>query len=108
MERDVKTATETEGKAESEHPKGDGEKPASVAKAPEKTAGATVPPRVEDFVATVRRLEAFAADEARRVSGKLLPGVETRAKQNIWVTILFALGLGLILGLWANRHRRRE
>ena len=39
---------------------------------------------------------------------RLIKTKETRAKQNIWITILFALGLGLILGLWLNGGRRRE
>lgn len=62
----------------------------------------------DDLVAAVRRLEAFAADEAKRVSGKLVPQIETRAKQNIWVSLLLALGLGLILGVWLTGGRRRD
>lgn len=64
--------------------------------------------QIEDLIATVRRLEAFAADEAKRVSGKLVPQIESRAKENIWVSLLLALGLGLILGIWLTGGRRRD
>lgn len=62
--------------------------------------------QIDDLLATVRRLEAFALEEAKRVSDKVLPQAESKARQNIWVSLLFALGLGLILGLWLNGRRR--
>lgn len=64
--------------------------------------------QIEDLFAAVRRLEAFASDEAKRVSGKLVPSVEDHAKKHIWVSLLLALGLGLILGMWLRGGRRRE
>lgn len=93
--------TETAGKAE-------GKPAAHVAEKVEKAAKTPMSSQLDDLAATVRRLEAFAAEEAKRVSAKLLPEVETRAKQNIWVSLLFALGLGLILGLWLNGNRRSD
>ncbi len=64
--------------------------------------------QIEDLFAAVRRLEAFASDEAKRVSGKLVPSVEDHAKKHLWVSLLLALGLGLILGVWLTGGRRRE
>lgn len=75
--------------------------------APERSARASLG-QVEDLVAAVRRLEAFASEEAKRVSGKLVPQIESKAKQNIWVSLLLALGLGLILGVWLTGGRRRD
>lgn len=91
-------AGEREGKAES----------APAPKAQARSARDTVTGQIDDLVATVRRLEAFAADEAKRVSGKLVPQIESKAKQNIWVSLLLALGLGLILGVWLTGGRRRD
>lgn len=64
--------------------------------------------QIDDLFAAVRRLEAFASDEAKRVSGKLVPTVEDHARKNIWVSLLLALGLGLILGIWLTGGRRRD
>lgn len=69
---------------------------------------AQVAAQIDDLFAAVRRLESFAADEAKRVSGKLVPNVEEHAKKNIWFSLLLALGLGLILGIWLTGGRRRE
>jgi hypothetical protein len=71
-------------------------------------AATAVAGQMEDLFAAVRRLEAFASEEAKRVSGKLVPQVESKAKQNIWVSLLIALGLGLILGIWLTGGRRRD
>jgi hypothetical protein len=68
----------------------------------------TASAQIEDLFAAVRRLEAFASDEAKRVSGKLVPTVEDHAKKNLWVSLLLALGLGLILGIWLTGGRRRD
>lgn len=81
---------------------------APAPKAQARSARDTVTGQIDDLVATVRRLEAFAADEAKRVSGKLVPQIESKAKQNIWVSLLLALGLGLILGVWLTGGRRRD
>ncbi len=64
-------------------------------------------PPMDDVIAAIRRLETFAADEAKRVSDQVVPAAETRVKKNIWISLAFALGLGLILGLWLNGGRRR-
>src|SRR5262245_60849696 len=63
--------------------------------------------QIEDLLAAVKRLEAFASDEAKRVSTKLVP-VETKAKENFWATLFIALGLGLIFGLIIGGGRRRD
>jgi hypothetical protein len=75
---------------------------------PAARARAAVAGQIDDLMATVRRLEAFASDEAKRVSGKLVPQIESKAKQNLWVSLLLALGLGLILGIWLTGGRRRD
>lgn len=74
----------------------------------ERTARTALTGQVDELFAAVRRLEAFAAEEAKRVSNRLVPQVETRAKQNIWVSLLLALGLGLILGIFLTGGRRRD
>lgn len=61
---------------------------------------------LEDVLAAVRRLEGFASDEAKRVGRSVVPGAESKIKENLWVSLLFALGLGMILGLWLNGRRR--
>src|SRR5689334_10553651 len=71
---------------------------AAVAARPPRTARAMMAGQIDDLMAAVKRLEGFASEEAKRVSGKLLP-VETKAKENIWVSLLIALGFGLILGI---------
>jgi ElaB/YqjD/DUF883 family membrane-anchored ribosome-binding protein len=63
-------------------------------------------PNVDEVVSAIRRLEAFAADEAKRVSSKVAPLAERKVRENLWVSLVFALGLGLILGLWMNGRRR--
>ncbi|MBK8251315.1 MAG: hypothetical protein IPK82_01435 [Polyangiaceae bacterium] len=84
------------------------EKPATQTKPKESRGRSTLDSQVEDLYAMVRRLESFATDEAKRVSGKLLPQVESKARDNIWVSLLIALGLGLILGVWLTGGRRRD
>ena len=63
--------------------------------------------QVDTLMAAVKRLEAFAAVEAKRVSAKLEP-VEAKARENLWTTIFLALGLGVILGLLMGRSRQRD
>lgn len=84
------------------------EAPAKGAEAPAKGTRLSNVGQIDDLLAAVRRLETFAADEAKRVSGKLVPTVEESAKKNIWVSLLLALGLGLLLGIWLTGGRRRE
>jgi hypothetical protein len=63
--------------------------------------------QMDDVLAAVRRLESFASEEAKKMSSKVLPAAETRVRQNLWMSLLLALGLGVILGLWMNGGRRR-
>lgn len=90
------------------HPEKDAGKPAPrvAEKAAASEAKEPGNSQIEDLVGMVRRLESFALEEAKRVSDKVLPRAESKARQNIWVSLLFALGLGLILGLWLNGRRR--
>jgi hypothetical protein len=107
----VETETKQSEPRDEAEPALAGETPAAKApeaKTAEKASRMPLSAQFDDLVATVRRLEAFAGDEAKRVSDKLVPQVELKARQNIWVSLLFALGLGLILGLWLNGGRRRE
>lgn len=63
--------------------------------------------QMDDVLAAVRRLESFASEEAKKMSDKVLPAAEIRVRQNLWVSLLLALGFGVILGLWMNGGRRR-
>ena len=74
----------------------------------DKPAKKPVAARVDELFAAVRRLEQYATTEAKRVSGKIIPEVEERAKRNIWTSLLIALGLGVILGLLLGTGRRRR
>jgi ElaB/YqjD/DUF883 family membrane-anchored ribosome-binding protein len=77
-----------------------------VSKKTESEARPKVDVQVDEVIAAVRRLEAFAADEAKRMSGTMLPAAEAKVRQNLWVSLLLSLGLGMILGLWLNGGRR--
>jgi ElaB/YqjD/DUF883 family membrane-anchored ribosome-binding protein len=61
---------------------------------------------VDEVIAALRRLESFASEEAKRVSHKVAPLAGKKVRDNLWVSLIFALGLGLILGLWLNGRRR--
>lgn len=63
--------------------------------------------QIDEVLSAIRRLESFATEEAKRVSDKVLPIAETKVRQNLWISIIFTFGLGLIFGLWMNRGRRR-
>lgn len=63
--------------------------------------------QVDDLISAVRRLEAFAMQESQRVSATVVPKLEAQARQNLWTSLLIALGLGVILGLWLGAGRRR-
>lgn len=63
--------------------------------------------QVDDLVAVVRRLERFAAEESARVSHSLVPKLEAHARENLWMSLLLALGLGVIVGLYLAGGRRR-
>ena len=66
--------------------------------------GASSP--VDELLAAVRRLEALAGTEARKVSGVLLPKAQAKVKENLWISLLIALMMGLVFGLWMNGGRR--
>jgi len=61
----------------------------------------------KELLDAVKRLETLAAEEARKVSDDLLPRAEAKVKENIWMSLLLSLGLGMILGLWMATGRRR-
>jgi hypothetical protein len=69
--------------------------------------GAPRVPDVDEVIAAVRRFESFAAEEAKRVGGRVLPLAEAKVRQSPWVSLLVALVIGLVLGLWLNGGRRR-
>lgn len=109
METESTAAESTAAEAPADKPAEKAADKPAAEKAPERPARpAPMSAQIDELFATVKRLEAFAADEAKKVSNKLIPEVETRAKQNIWVTVLIALGLGLILGIWLTGGRRRD
>ncbi|MBN8611144.1 MAG: hypothetical protein J0L92_11195 [Deltaproteobacteria bacterium] len=68
--------------------------------------GADPASQVDDLIAALRRLEKFASEESARVSHSLLPKLEARGRENLWASLLLALALGMILGLWAAGGRR--
>lgn len=108
---DVGATTTAEAQSAEDSAKAAAPEPAAeIAAKPKSAAERKLPmaAQIDDLFAAVRRLESFAADEAKRVSGKLVPTVEERAKKNIWVSLLLALGLGLLLGIWLTGGRRRE
>lgn len=64
--------------------------------------------QVDEVIAAIRRLESFAAGEAKRVSNKMVPIAEAKVRQNLWVSIIMALGFGMIVGLWLNGGRKQR
>lgn len=82
-----------------------GRRPRSEAR-PAEHGGGDPASQVDDLIAALRRLEKFAGEESARVSHSLLPKVEARARDNLWASLLLALALGVILGLWAAGGRR--
>ena len=104
IEKDA-PAVEVEKANGADAARGEVEKAAS--KSPDRGARAMVSAQIDDLVAAVRRLESFASEEAKRVSTRLAP-VETKAKENFWVSVLIALGIGLIFGLLMGGGRRRD
>src|SRR4029079_17081905 len=76
---------------------------ASSAKAASNGAASST---VDELLAAVRRLEALAGTEARKVSGVLLPKAQAKVKENLWISLLIALMVGLVFGLWMNGGRR--
>jgi len=57
--------------------------------------------------AILERLETRTATLTDKVQKDLLPMAETKAKENIWRTILIALGLGVLLGLFLRLRPNR-
>lgn len=64
-------------------------------------------PPLDDVMAAIRRLELFATEEVKRVSADVVPAARAHAQKSMWTSLLIALGLGLFLGMWLNRGRRR-
>jgi ElaB/YqjD/DUF883 family membrane-anchored ribosome-binding protein len=62
--------------------------------------------QMDQVVSAVRRFEAFAAQEAKRVKGDVLPAAETKIKNNLWTSLFIALGLGFLLGLLVRGRGR--
>ncbi len=62
--------------------------------------------QMDEVVHAVKRFEAFAADEARKMKTNLLPVAETKIRANLWTSLLIALGLGFVIGLWMRGSRR--
>ncbi len=86
--------------------RGDGEKRTNGVHAlPDRAKG--VVDQMDDVLAAIKRLESFASEEAKRVGAKMIPAAEAKVQKSPWVSLLLALGLGLILGLWLNGGRRR-
>jgi len=63
-------------------------------------------PPLDDVFAALHRLETFAVEEAKRVS-EIIPEAKAHAQKSMWRTILMALGIGLLLGMWLNRGRKK-
>jgi hypothetical protein len=64
-------------------------------------------PPLDDVMAAIRRLELFATEEVKRVSTEVVPAARAQAQKSMWTSLLIALGLGLFLGMWLNRGRRK-
>ena len=79
----------------------------TIAEAAARKNGSAAAAQVDEWVAAARRLESFAADEARRVQKSLLPQAEARLRQSPWASVLIAFAIGIILGLWLNGRRGR-
>ena len=62
--------------------------------------------QMDEVVHAVKRFEAFAAEEARKMKTNLLPAAETKIRANLWTSLLIALGLGFVIGLWMRGSRR--
>ncbi len=61
---------------------------------------------VDSVISTVRRLEAIAAEEAKRVRAVMQPRVEAQVRANVWTSLFWALGIGFILGILFGGRRR--
>ena len=61
---------------------------------------------LDGILSTVRRLEALAADEAKRVRAAMQPRVEAKVRENVWTSLFWALGIGFILGILFGGRRR--
>jgi len=69
--------------------------------------GSASPDAIDDALAALRRFEAFAGDEAKRMKATIVPDAEAHVRKNVWSSLLIALGIGLVLGLWFNGGRGR-
>lgn len=55
--------------------------------------------RVDRLEAIVSQLEKRTRDIADKVRREVVPKAETKLKENLWVSLLCALGLGMLIGL---------
>lgn len=74
----------------------------AVVTMPADSAGA----RVDELIAAVGRLERFASEESKRLARGAVPQLEAHAREHLWTSLLVALGLGMIVGLWLSGARR--
>ena len=63
--------------------------------------------RVDRLEQLVAKLEARTRDVADRVRAQL-PAAEAKLKENLWISLLVALGLGVIVGLVLRLGGRRR
>jgi len=84
---------------------------AVAARAPQKngtsTLGAGMSKRFDDLVSAVRRLESLALEEAKKVSDKIVPKAEAKVRENLWTSLLVALGVGMVMGFLMSLVGRR-
>ena len=55
--------------------------------------------KVSTLQAMVDKLEARSREIAERVKKEMLPQAEERVRNNLWTSLLIALGLGMLIGL---------
>lgn len=61
--------------------------------------------QVDELLVAIKRFEGFALEEAKKMSGKMIPAAEEKAKKNLWLSLALALGLGFFFGLWLRGGR---
>jgi ElaB/YqjD/DUF883 family membrane-anchored ribosome-binding protein len=62
--------------------------------------------QMDQVVGAVKRFEAFASEEAKRMKGAVLPAAEAKLKNHLWTSLFVALGLGFLLGLLLRGRSR--
>ncbi len=64
--------------------------------------------RVDKIKSIIDRLEARTVEIRKRVREEMIPKAQTKMKENLLVTILAAIGLGLLVGLLMRGGRRGD